>query len=414
MKVVLAAAAVAALSAATVYGQSRIVGGERAGRVPFFASLVTPCAGAGACRLCGAALVHEGFVVSAAHCVQRYFEKVCVDDGRGVPGSAPGVECFSTRRVFIHPGYSDMTLWNDIAVIQLDGLSTKTPVELSTSYSTDPSGGQTVTVLGFGQKFDHGRDTAESAAYSCEKCKVDCISEKYCRWGNKDEECSITKCYDHLKLKDTDVSEPWLELVDGLERVQVKIQPNEKCNQQYSDFDGMSQVCAGSDVDDQDSCYGDSGGPLYHTSAGKNTLVGLVSYGYSCGLKEYPGVYTRVSVHSEWIEGIVRDNAQLGGLDSSQMTPQDTANVGGIVGGVIGALAVLAAGAVLFFVVRKRRAAGTSGQNTENALSSEASYSAKHAMPAPQPQPVAPCPAKQEPAPAPQHEPESALGIYKV
>lgn len=30
-------------------------------------------------------------------------------------------------------------------------------------------------------------------------------------------------------------------------------------------------------------------------------LCGIVSAGYGCGMKEYPGVYARVSVFLDWI-----------------------------------------------------------------------------------------------------------------
>ena len=48
------------------------------------------------------------------------------------------------------------------------------------------------------------------------------------------------------------------------------------------------------------------GGPLYVNSdvggKQKNILVGIVSYGYKCGMQNMPGVYTRVSAYLEWIE----------------------------------------------------------------------------------------------------------------
>lgn len=53
--------------------------------------------------------------------------------------------------------------------------------------------------------------------------------------------------------------------------------------------------CAGEGVDD--SCTGDSGGPAVID----DELVGIISWGYSCGSPEYPGVYTQVYRYREWI-----------------------------------------------------------------------------------------------------------------
>ena len=53
----------------------------------------------------------------------------------------------------------------------------------------------------------------------------------------------------------------------------------------------------------KDTCQGDSGGPLYYseTSLNKYVLAGITSYGYQCGLPNYPGIYTRVSYYMNWI-----------------------------------------------------------------------------------------------------------------
>lgn len=64
-------------------------------------------------------------------------------------------------------------------------------------------------------------------------------------------------------------------------------------------------LCAGIlDTGDKDSCRGDSGGPLVVTNnldVDGDVLVGITSWGYHCASEHYPGVYTRVSYHSDWI-----------------------------------------------------------------------------------------------------------------
>ena len=52
-----------------------------------------------------------------------------------------------------------------------------------------------------------------------------------------------------------------------------------------------------------DSCQGDSGGPIGIDRGDENyTAVGIVSYGYGCGLIEYPGVYAEVRYFLDFIE----------------------------------------------------------------------------------------------------------------
>jgi len=56
-----------------------------------------------------------------------------------------------------------------------------------------------------------------------------------------------------------------------------------------------------------DTCQGDSGGPIMYFSPSKRRwiLTGIISYGYQCDLREYAGVYTRISVYVNWIRSIV-------------------------------------------------------------------------------------------------------------
>jgi len=69
---------------------------------------------------------------------------------------------------------------------------------------------------------------------------------------------------------------------------------------------GRGQLCAGGEKG-KDSCRGDSGGPLMGLSPDKSEttrwmIAGIVSFGPSpCGMKDWPGVYTRVAEYSEWI-----------------------------------------------------------------------------------------------------------------
>lgn len=60
-----------------------------------------------------------------------------------------------------------------------------------------------------------------------------------------------------------------------------------------------SQLCAGGNYA-QDSCSGDSGGPLMSREKGSWIAEGIVSFGLGCGL-ERPAVYTKVQSFLPWI-----------------------------------------------------------------------------------------------------------------
>jgi secreted trypsin-like serine protease len=65
-----------------------------------------------------------------------------------------------------------------------------------------------------------------------------------------------------------------------------------------------SMLCAGGAK--ADACQGDSGGPLVLRSKTEgDVLVGIVSWGESCGKQFKYGVYTRVDAHRAWILGVI-------------------------------------------------------------------------------------------------------------
>ncbi|KAM9277730.1 LOW QUALITY PROTEIN: enteropeptidase [Cariama cristata] len=93
---------------------------------------------------------------------------------------------------------------------------------------------------------------------------------------------------------------------DILQEAEVPLISNEKCQQwmpEYSITENM--ICAGYDIGGVDSCQGDSGGPLTSEDGNKWFLVGVVSFGYECALPKRPGVYVRVTMFVDWIRKII-------------------------------------------------------------------------------------------------------------
>lgn len=106
----------------------------------------------------------------------------------------------------------------------------------------------------------------------------------------------------------------------------VFVADSEQCRRAYADLDlpvnvTDTMICAGHPAGGRDSCrvsdaeeisnrasesadvssfQGDSGGPLVCDGR----LAGIVSFGASCGQRDYPGVYTAVAPHLAWINSV--------------------------------------------------------------------------------------------------------------
>lgn len=100
-------------------------------------------------------------------------------------------------------------------------------------------------------------------------------------------------------------------------KANVSSVPLEQCNRTLLEYNQLSnlpslraltdtQMCAVNLIERSDACQGDSGGPVFLNDfrSGVSTIVGIVSFGVSCGT-ELPGVYTRIASYMDWIERIV-------------------------------------------------------------------------------------------------------------
>uniref|UniRef100_A0A674K8A4 Peptidase S1 domain-containing protein n=1 Tax=Terrapene triunguis TaxID=2587831 RepID=A0A674K8A4_9SAUR len=89
----------------------------------------------------------------------------------------------------------------------------------------------------------------------------------------------------------------------------VPLLPREDCEARYGGKFTNHMICAGNLSEDKrvDSCQGDSGGPLMcQRSTGHWVILGIISWGYGCGRKDSPGVYTKVSKFVPWIKKVTK------------------------------------------------------------------------------------------------------------
>jgi len=215
--------------------ETRIIGGTQTdpGEYPYFVGL----------EGCGASLIHEDIVLSAAHCNNIANNTVIVSAWRrGQERDGGEVRQIVAREK--HPYYDPTTNENDFLILKLDRPSTKTPIPINLD-STIPIDGQELTVMGFGARVEGWSST------------------------------------------------------NFLRDVNVFAMPHDNCNANYNGLiveDLM--LCAGVEGGGKDSCTGDSGGPIVDLNG---LQVGVVSWGWGCGRDGQWGVYARTDSASAWI-----------------------------------------------------------------------------------------------------------------
>ncbi|KAM5230553.1 transmembrane protease serine 9 isoform 11-T18 [Hipposideros larvatus] len=235
---------------APVAALTRIVGGSAAGRGewPWQVSLWLRRRE----HRCGAVLVAERWLLSAAHCFDVYGDPKQWAAFLGTPflSGADG-QLERVARIYKHPFYNLYTLDYDVALLELAAPVRRNrlvrPICLPEP-APQPLDGARCIITGWGSVREGG-----SMAQQLQKAAVRLLSEQACR-----------RYYP----------------------VQIS----------------SRMLCAGFPHGGVDSCSGDAGGPLAcREPSGRWVLTGVTSWGYGCGRPHFPGVYTRVAAVRGWI-----------------------------------------------------------------------------------------------------------------
>jgi len=240
-----AAAASTALIAApaAVAAPQPIVGGTTttAATYPFVMQITD----ASQDQFCGGTLVSATKVVTAAHCmVDETASGVRVVGGRTFRNGTNGTVSRVTK-IWIHPGYSDTTTGDDVAVLTLATAMPYTTASFVTSSQTGVyAAGTTARIIGWGTTSSNGSSSNQ------------------------------------------------------LRTATVPTVSNSSCSSSYgSQYIASDMVCAGFTSGGTDTCQGDSGGPLMIGGV----LAGITSWGDGCAAAGLPGIYTRLTTYSSLV-----------------------------------------------------------------------------------------------------------------
>ncbi|MEF3021674.1 trypsin-like serine protease [Vibrio mimicus] len=238
----------------------RIINGSDAtlGEWPSIVALVKSGQNAFDGQFCGGSFLGGRYVLTAAHCVE-FMDPAKLDAVIGINNlnneGSEGIRV-PVRRIYVHEDYFNSNLVNDIAILELDREVSSPAITIADATTrTSTAAGSRMSVAGWGTTTPSG-----SSVYPSVLQKVDVNLQDQ------------STCY---------------MAMSGLNPSGISSTPN------------STNFCAGT-ANNEDSCRGDSGGPIIVADTG--VQLGIVSWGSAvCATSGTYGVYTNISHFTNWI-----------------------------------------------------------------------------------------------------------------
>ncbi|KAG8194143.1 hypothetical protein JTE90_000981 [Oedothorax gibbosus] len=263
--------------------RGRIAGGRKASKPwPWMAALFFKVDSEDELK-CGGSIVHDKYILTAAHCLftkdgeERSENEITVKLGLLNVQNETTMQEFEVQRIIRHPNYVSGPSYDyDIALLKL-----KRPIEYS----------------------------AVVRPICLPPVELPAKTTLY-----KPKHYAVATGWGHAGIMQKR-SEQNIQMEDDLKEIILPLQSPERCQKSAQDnvvnFDEKTfterMFCAGDGGGGNDTCKGDSGGPLMQSLPSEEgyrhwTQVGIVSWGTGCGLQNTYGYYTHIQRLMAWVK----------------------------------------------------------------------------------------------------------------